>query len=73
MEMLIAWHDRLLQLRRRNLAFLLLSKSVFRRDIAIEDARVKDLEDDVEDDQDSQKATCCIKQERHIEKDGPNN
>lgn len=53
MEMLIARHDRLLQIRLRNLAFLLLSKSVFRRDIAIEDARVKNLEDDVEEDQDS--------------------
>lgn len=54
MEKLIRGHDKLIELGLSNFALFVLPVLFFRRDLSIKDASVKDLEGDVEDDQDCQ-------------------
>lgn len=66
MEALIRWDDKLFQFGLRYLASLILLQLVLWRNLPIEDARVKDLKDDVHKDKDSQQDNCCVKQEHHV-------
>ena len=54
MEKLIWGHDKLIELGLSNFALFVLPVLLFRRNLSIKDASVKDLEGDVEYDQDCQ-------------------
>ena len=63
--------DKALQLSLGDLTLLILSKLVLGCDLAVESAGVEDLENDVEDDQESQKSNSCVKQEHRTKEQCP--
>lgn len=56
-----------------NLTLLVLAKLLRWRFTAVEDARVADLEDDIQEDEKSKQATGCIEKERRAEEKSPDN
>jgi len=72
-EELVGGHDIAFKFSFTDFALFVLAKLVLRCDFAVECARVEDLEDDVQNDQESKQAAPCKEQEHCAEEKSPDN